>query len=82
MMLPELQTALCILSVLGKKKGLMRVNKIFYSTLYTVLPDCDSGKSKLHNTEMAQNSLLFFNLNILTTCEGAFLTRTCDPGAE
>ena len=32
----------------------MRVNKIFYSMLHTVLPDCDLYKSKLHNREIAQ----------------------------
>ena len=27
--------------------------------LYTVLPDCDSGKTKLGNTEMAQTLFIY-----------------------
>ena len=40
----------------------MRVNKIFYSMLYTVLPDCDLYKTKLHNREIhvAQVTAYFF----------------------
>ena len=32
--------------------------------LYTVLPDCDLYKSKLHNGEIAQVTAYFFLLNI------------------
>ena len=54
MMLLEVQTALCILSLPGKRRGVMRVNKIFY----VVLAGCDSCKSKLHNTEIPQTAYL------------------------
>jgi len=51
-----LQTALYILSLLGKRRGVMRVNKIYY----VVLSGCDSRKSKLHtcNTEIPQTTCL------------------------
>ena len=42
------------------RKGVMRVNKIFYSILYTLLPDCDLYQSKLHNREIAQVTDYFF----------------------
>jgi len=54
MMLLEVQTALCILSLPDKRRGVMRVNKIFY----VVLAGCDSCKSKLHNTEIPQTAYL------------------------
>ena len=38
------------------------MDKISYSMLYAVLPDCDSCKTKLDNTEMAQ-TFLFEHIN-------------------
>ena len=49
-----------ILQHVVNRKGVMRVNKIFYSMLHTVLPDCDLYKSKLHNKEIAQVTAYFF----------------------
>ena len=49
----EVQTALCILSLLGKRRGVMRVNKISYVVLLI-----DSCKSKLHETDMPQTAYL------------------------
>jgi len=54
MVLLEVQTALCILSLLCKRRGVMWVNKIFY----VPLSGCDSCKSKLHNTEIPQTAYL------------------------
>ena len=53
MMSLDLQTALCILSLLGKT-GVMRVNKIFY----VVLSGFDSSKSKLYKARMPQTAYL------------------------
>ena len=50
----EVQTALCIISLLGKRRGVMRVNKI----IYVVLSGFDSRKSKLHKTKMPQTAYL------------------------
>ena len=50
----EVQTALCISSLLGKRRGVMRVNKIFY----VVLSGFDSCKWKLHKTKMPQTAYL------------------------
>jgi len=49
-----LRKVLYILSLLGKRRGVMWVNKIFY----VVLSGCDSCKSKLHNTEILQTAYL------------------------
>ena len=50
----EVPTALFILSLLGKRREVMRVNKVFY----VVLSGFDSCKSKLHKPKMPQTAYL------------------------
>ena len=68
MTLLEVQTALCILSLLFKLawSDVSRQNILQYTVCCSqCTPDCDLCKSKLHNTEMAQTAQ-FFYLHLLT----------------
>ena len=64
MMLVEIQTALCILSLLGKRRGGMQVKKIFFLfTFFFTVSFLVVSCSKLHKTENFCHSLLVMGLS-------------------
>ena len=66
MMLVEIQTALCILSLLGKRRGGMQAKKTFFLFtffFYCLISGCVLFKSKLHKTENFCHSLLVMGLS-------------------